>query len=125
MAPASRKWNDERPLLLPQRLDVVVSRPARCVAAALGRQSGLDLHLPQLRLQKRRAAEGVVLVLVSKCQMMVVILRAVATAAIGLPRFFMMRMKNERSGPGAAAAAQAASTKSPRAWARPIFEMRP
>jgi hypothetical protein len=43
----------------------------------------------------------------------------VATAAICWPRRWLTRKKNARKGPGALAAAHAASTNIARAWERP------
>ena len=56
---------------------------------------------------------------------MIASFRAAATAAICIPRRARIRKKNARSGPGVRAADHAASTSMPRAWARPIFVIRP
>ena len=60
-----------------------------------------------------------------RCQASTTIFRAVATIAVGKPRRALMRWKNARSGPGARLADQAASTSTPRTWARPALLIRP
>src|SRR3954470_9328710 len=50
----------EGPLRIAQSLDAVIPGAPRSVAAPLGRQAGLDLHLAQLRLVERRPAEGII-----------------------------------------------------------------
>jgi hypothetical protein len=54
---------DEGTLGISQGLDVVIPCSTRCVAAALRRHPGFDLHLPQFGLVERRPSEGLILAL--------------------------------------------------------------
>ncbi|MDA9489476.1 hypothetical protein XI08_09870 [Bradyrhizobium sp. CCBAU 11361] len=101
-------------LAVAQRLDVVGIGWSTAVPFLLW-MSGLKLHRAGLVGDQRRARPQVILAFVSKCQQSTVSFRATATAAICWPRRARMRTKKACSGPGALAAAQAASTSMARA----------
>src|SRR5215472_4833004 len=114
---------DPAPFLIAVALDVVSMSLALLTACCL--VTRLQLEIAQLLGVQRGTRPGVALTLISRCQMMMVSLRAVATAATCWPLRARTRRKKARSGPGARAAAQAASTNMPRAWPRPRLVIRP
>ena len=104
---------------------VVIGGAGDPMVTATGGGAGSQLELAAFVADQARPSERVVLIFGDQVPGQHRQLWAVATTAVWKPRRALIRSKNARNGPGARLADHAASTSTPRTWARPALLIRP